>query len=84
MDSFHCLQLLLQYIRSYPPYLEAVSSIRNQRTCYAVVTWDPLNIDWHINRKPRKTSVTGSFPAEIWTEHLPNASYNGIITSTWT
>jgi hypothetical protein len=27
-----CPRLLIQYIRSYPPYLEAVSSIRNPRT----------------------------------------------------
>jgi hypothetical protein len=33
-----CLRLLLQYIRSYPPYLQAVSSIRNLRTRHAVVT----------------------------------------------
>jgi hypothetical protein len=26
-----CARLLIQYIRSYPPYLEAVSSIRNLR-----------------------------------------------------
>jgi hypothetical protein len=37
-------RLLIQYIRSYPPYLEAVSSIRNLRTRHAVVTRDPLNI----------------------------------------
>jgi hypothetical protein len=35
-------RLLIQQIRSYPPYLEAVSSIRNQRTRHAVVTVDPL------------------------------------------
>jgi hypothetical protein len=31
-------RLLIQYIRSHLPYLEAVSSIRNLRTCHAVVT----------------------------------------------
>jgi hypothetical protein len=36
-----CPRLLIQYIRSYPPYLEAVSSIRKLRTRHAVVTWDP-------------------------------------------
>jgi hypothetical protein len=36
-------QLLIQYIRSCPPYLEAVSSIRNLRTRHAVVTRDTLN-----------------------------------------
>jgi hypothetical protein len=35
--------LHIQYIRSYPPFLEAVSSIRNPRTRHAVVTVDPLN-----------------------------------------
>jgi hypothetical protein len=37
-------RLLTQYIRSYPPYLEVVSSIRNPRTRQAVVTKDPLNM----------------------------------------
>jgi hypothetical protein len=32
-----CLRLLIQYIHSCPPYLEAVSSIRNPRTRHAVV-----------------------------------------------
>jgi hypothetical protein len=39
-----CPQLLIQYIRSYPPYLEGVSSIRNLRTRHAVVTRDPPNM----------------------------------------
>jgi hypothetical protein len=29
--------MFIQYIRNHPPYLEAVSSIRNPRKCYAVV-----------------------------------------------
>jgi hypothetical protein len=33
-----CPRLLIQYIRSYHPYLEGVSSIRNLRTRHAVVT----------------------------------------------
>jgi hypothetical protein len=36
-----CPQLLIKYIRSYPPYLEAVSSILNLRTSNTVVTIDP-------------------------------------------
>jgi hypothetical protein len=40
-----CPRLLIQYIRSYPPYMEAVSSIRNLRTRHAVVTADQLNMD---------------------------------------
>jgi hypothetical protein len=39
-----CPQLLIQYIRSYPPYLEGVSSIHNLRTRHAVVTRDPPNM----------------------------------------
>jgi hypothetical protein len=38
------LRLPIQYIRRYPPYLEAVSSIRNLRTTHAVVTRDTLSI----------------------------------------
>jgi hypothetical protein len=41
-------RLLIQYIRSYPPYLEGVSSIRNVRTRHAVVTRDPPNMDYGI------------------------------------
>jgi hypothetical protein len=39
-----CTRLLIKYIRSYPPYLEAVSPIRNPRTRHAVVAVDPLNL----------------------------------------
>jgi hypothetical protein len=39
-----CPRLLIQCISSYPPYLEAVSSIRNLRSRHAVVTRDPPNI----------------------------------------
>jgi hypothetical protein len=39
-----CPWLLIQYIRSCPPCLEAFSSIRNLRTRHAVVTRDPLNM----------------------------------------
>jgi hypothetical protein len=39
-----CPRLLIQYIRSYPPYLEAVFSIRNLRTRHALVTRDPPNM----------------------------------------
>jgi hypothetical protein len=38
------LQLLTQYIHSYPPYLKAFSSICNLGTCHAVVTGNPLNM----------------------------------------
>jgi hypothetical protein len=43
-----CPRLLIQYIRSYPPYLEGVSSIRNLRTHHAVVTRDPPNMEVKI------------------------------------
>jgi hypothetical protein len=39
-----CSQLLIQYIRSYPPYLEAVSSILNLRMPHAVVTRELHNL----------------------------------------
>jgi hypothetical protein len=42
-----CPRLFIQYIRSYPPYLETVSSIRNLRTRHAVVTGDHLTLDQH-------------------------------------
>jgi hypothetical protein len=40
-----CPRLLMQYISSYPPYLEAIASIRNLRTRNGVETRDPLNVD---------------------------------------
>jgi hypothetical protein len=39
-----CPQLLIQYIRSYPPYQEAVSSICNLRKHQEVVTRDQPNM----------------------------------------
>jgi hypothetical protein len=39
-----CPRLLIQYIRSYPPHLETISSVRNLRTRHAVVTRDPPNM----------------------------------------
>jgi hypothetical protein len=39
-----CPQLLIQYIRSYLPYLEAVSFIRNVTKRHAVMVQDPLNM----------------------------------------
>jgi hypothetical protein len=37
-----CLCFLIQYICSYSPYLEIISSIRNLRMCHAMVIGDPL------------------------------------------
>jgi hypothetical protein len=42
--TVRCPRLLMQYIHSYPPYLEAVSSICNLRMRHAMVTVDPLNM----------------------------------------
>jgi hypothetical protein len=39
-----CPRLLIQYIHTYPPYLEAVSSIRNLRMPDAMVTRSPYNM----------------------------------------
>jgi hypothetical protein len=39
-----CPRLLIQYIRSYRPYLEAVSSIRNPRTRHVLEIVDSLNM----------------------------------------
>jgi len=52
-----CPRLLIQYIRSYPPYLEAVSSIRNPRTRHAVVTVDPLNMARYFINYKEMTSL---------------------------
>jgi len=49
--------LLIQYIRSYSPHLEAVSSIRNRRTRHAVVTGT------HITRK--KLIIVNAYCATI-------------------
>jgi hypothetical protein len=51
-----CPRLLIQYIRSYPPYLEAFSSNRNLRTRHAVVTRDPLN-NQHLSIMQADTKV---------------------------
>jgi hypothetical protein len=40
-----CPRLLIQYICSHPPYLEAISSTHNLKTCHAVVTGDLLYMD---------------------------------------
>jgi hypothetical protein len=41
-----CPRLFIQNIRSWPPILEGVSSIRNLRTRHAVVTRDPPHMDY--------------------------------------
>jgi hypothetical protein len=52
-----CLRLLIQHIRSYPPYLEAVSSNRNPRTRHAVVTVDPLNMGFRLYKAKWKMDL---------------------------
>jgi hypothetical protein len=42
-----CLRLLIQYISSYHPYVEAVSSICNQRTRHFLVTGTHLTWNWN-------------------------------------
>jgi hypothetical protein len=59
-----CPRLLIQYICSYPPYLEAFSSIHNLRTRHAVVTRDPPNIG------------ICDIPAEIRIQQVSNISLN--------
>jgi hypothetical protein len=46
-----CPRLLIQYIRSYPPKLEGVSSIHNLRTRHAVVTRGPPSCERKILRR---------------------------------
>jgi hypothetical protein len=43
-----CPRLLIQYIRGYSPYLEAVSYIRNLSTRHAVLTRDPPNMELEV------------------------------------
>jgi len=56
-----CPRLFIQYIPSYPPYLEAVSSIRNPRTRHTLMTTTQLvwlqNFSWKTWREEttRKT-----------------------------
>jgi hypothetical protein len=66
-----CPRLLIQDIRSYPPYLEAVSSIRNPRTRHAVVTVDPLNMVAEDSTKNPGTISS----VKIWTRDLPPRSF---------
>jgi hypothetical protein len=45
-----CPRLLILYIRSFPPKLEGISSIRNLRMCHAVVTRGPPNMAFILTR----------------------------------
>jgi hypothetical protein len=50
-----CPQLLIKYIRNYPPYLEAVSFIRNPRTRHDVVTG--AHITWFCDQYDAKIKI---------------------------
>jgi hypothetical protein len=56
-----CPWLLIQYIRSYPPYLEAVSSILNLRTRHAMVTRDPPNMVCQMCHLKIRAATGGRF-----------------------
>jgi hypothetical protein len=42
-------QLFISHIFNHPPYLEAISSIHNLRTCHPVLTRNPLSMDPSAN-----------------------------------
>jgi hypothetical protein len=63
-------RLLIQYIRSYPPYLEAVSFICNLKTRYAMVTRDPPNMGYRILvGKPEGKRPLGR-PRRRWVDNI--------------
>jgi abortive infection bacteriophage resistance protein len=64
-------QLLIQYIRSYPPYLKAVSSIRNLKAHHAVVTRD-------ITIGPKRDEVTGDW-RKLHNEEIHNLYFSPSI-----
>jgi hypothetical protein len=51
--------LLIEYIRSYPPYLEGVSSIRNLRTRLA--WWQGTPLTWKLINKKAFCSFINNF-----------------------
>jgi hypothetical protein len=65
-----CPPLLIQYIRSYPPYLEAVCCIRTLRTRHAEVTRDPPNNVTKpalLKKKKSSRSVRKDLSLSKWT-----------------
>jgi len=60
-----CLRLLIKYISSYPPYLEAASSIRNLRKCHAVVTRHPHTMYWYLVKLSIKSSQKRSYRVTV-------------------
>jgi hypothetical protein len=65
-----CPRLLIQYIRSDPPYLEAVSSIRNRRTRHAVVTVAVIS-SISNNHMMFAMEKNFFFFCAVWTSPLP-------------
>lgn len=53
-NPYWCPQLLMQYIHSYPPYLQADSSIHNLRVCHATVTTELFNMVSHRLQEQNK------------------------------
>jgi hypothetical protein len=52
-DLVDCPRLLIKYIHNYPPYMEAVFSIRNLRTRHAHVTRGTLNMAKTVIREAK-------------------------------
>jgi hypothetical protein len=73
---FGCPRLLIQYIRSYPPYLEAVPSIRNLMTRHAVVTRDPPNMARICRRYKLKNRLDSFFMLKV----LKNVLFSFLTT----
>jgi hypothetical protein len=70
-----CLQLLIQYIRSYLPHLEAVSSIRNLRTRHVVVTKDPPLVYIGQQKHRKKDTDMHTYPCpELKSNQRPQCS----------
>jgi hypothetical protein len=55
-----CPQLLIQYIRRYPAYLDAVYSICTLNTRHSLATRDPLNLEAVNNNYARKVYVVSN------------------------
>jgi hypothetical protein len=65
-----CPRMLFQYIRSYPPYLEAISMC-NLRMCHAEVTRGPLNIEAIVLHSKLKSGFQLLSSRGSWTINLP-------------
>jgi hypothetical protein len=73
-----CPRLRIQHIRSYSPYLEAVSSIRYLRSPHAVVTRDPLNMVL-IPIYSQQPSISGSFLLHPLPDDAPCPGLNMVL-----